>query len=100
MLPPLQGAQASLLQTLQQQNKLRAACMGFTLLAATEDEQAACGEAEQLQKPVAQVSLYRADALTTVLELDKGLAIARADDAAGLIFGLSPRALVKTSITG
>jgi hypothetical protein len=41
------------------------------------------------------VSLYRADALSSVIELDKHLAVAHADEAAGLIFGVSHRHMLK-----
>lgn len=44
-----------------------------------------------------QVSLRRADALSTVLELDKHLAISQADEAAGLIFASHPRKLLNQS---
>jgi hypothetical protein len=42
-----------------------------------------------------QVSLFRADALSTVVEVDKHLAIAHADEAAGLMFGVSAKHLLK-----
>jgi hypothetical protein len=44
----------------------------------------------------AQVSLFRADALSTVLEVEKHLSISHADEAAGLIFGVNPRQMLKT----
>lgn len=47
-----------------------------------------------------QVSLYRSDALATVLELDHNLMITHADNTAGLIFGLDARQLHKKSLAG
>lgn len=40
-----------------------------------------------------QVALHRSDALTTVIDLDKDLRVARADDTAGLMFGVSSKQL-------
>lgn len=42
-----------------------------------------------------QVSLFRADALSSVMELDKHLAITHVDEAAGLMFGVNPKQLLK-----
>lgn len=44
-----------------------------------------------------QVSLHRADALSSVLELDKHMNITHADEAAGLIFSVNPKKLVNQS---
>lgn len=44
-----------------------------------------------------QVSLFRSDALTAIIELDKHLGIARADDSAGLMFGVSTKHLLHKS---
>jgi hypothetical protein len=41
-----------------------------------------------------QVVLYRSDVLTAVIDLDKSLKIARADEAAGLMFGVDFRQLL------
>jgi len=41
-----------------------------------------------------QIALHRSDALTAVIELDKDLHIARADDAAGLMFGVDAKQLL------
>lgn len=46
-----------------------------------------------------QVSLYRSDALTAIIELDKNMGIARIDDAMGLMFGINAKALVKKSFS-
>ncbi len=46
-----------------------------------------------------QVALHRADALSSVLELDKNLTVLRADDAAGLMFGLPSSALLRMQFT-
>jgi hypothetical protein len=43
------------------------------------------------------VSLFRADALSSVIELDKHLAIAHVDEAAGLMFGANHKHLMKKS---
>jgi hypothetical protein len=42
-----------------------------------------------------QVSLYRSDALSALLELDKHLSIAQADEAAGLMFGCGGQQLLR-----
>lgn len=39
--------------------------------------------------------LWRADAVTAVMELDRNLSVVRADPAAGLLFGVSAKALIK-----
>jgi hypothetical protein len=39
--------------------------------------------------------LWRADAITAVIELDKNLSVVRADPAAGLLFGLSSKLMIK-----
>jgi hypothetical protein len=44
-----------------------------------------------------QVSLFRADALSSTIELDKHLAIGHVDEAAGLMFGVNHRHLIKKS---
>jgi nitrogen-specific signal transduction histidine kinase len=47
-----------------------------------------------------QVFLHRSDALTTVIVVDKELRVARADDAAGLMFGVSAKWLVHKRLAG
>lgn len=42
-----------------------------------------------------QLVLWRADALAAIVELDKSLAVVRADAAAGLLFGVSSKQLIK-----
>jgi hypothetical protein len=42
-----------------------------------------------------QLVLWRADALAAVVELDKALTIVKADAAAGLLFGISSKMMVK-----
>jgi hypothetical protein len=42
-----------------------------------------------------QLVLWRADALSAVIELDQALRVVRADAAAGLLFGVSSKLLVK-----
>jgi hypothetical protein len=42
-----------------------------------------------------QVSLCRTDALSSLVELDKHMAITHADEAAGLMFGVNPKQLLK-----
>uniref|UniRef100_A0A383VUJ6 PAS domain-containing protein n=1 Tax=Tetradesmus obliquus TaxID=3088 RepID=A0A383VUJ6_TETOB len=84
---------------LPKRDRLRAACMQIELATADEDlsqqllEDAAAAETV----PVLQVSLYRADALSSVVELDKHLTIAHADDAAGLMFGINHKHMLKKS---
>lgn len=45
-----------------------------------------------------QVALHRSDALTTVIDLDKDLKIARADEVAGLMFGVTVKQLAHKSL--
>lgn len=52
-----------------------------------------CGRPAQ----VLEVQLWRADAVTAVVELDKRLAVSRTDPAAGLLFGLPHKLLLKKS---
>lgn len=47
------------------------------------------------QVPQLQVVLWRADALVSMLELDAGMVVARADATSGLLLGLGPKALLK-----
>jgi hypothetical protein len=42
-----------------------------------------------------QVSLFRADALSSLIELDKHLAISHVDEGAGLMFGVNQQQLLK-----
>jgi len=42
-----------------------------------------------------EVTLWRADALVGSVEVDRGLAVTRADEAAGLLFGVDPGVLLK-----
>lgn len=51
-----------------------------------------CGHA------VMQVTLHRSDALTALVDIDAHLKISRADDAAGLMFGVSSESLVNKSL--
>lgn len=44
---------------------------------------------------VVQVAIFRSDALVTVLDLDRHLNVARADDTAGLLFGVGAKTLVR-----
>lgn len=46
----------------------------------------------------AQVSLHRADALTGVLELDSHLRVTKADEPAGLLFGVMSKRLHGKSV--
>lgn len=48
---------------------------------------------------VLEIELWRADALTSVMELDRKLAIERADPAAGLIFGVPYKQLLRKSFS-
>jgi hypothetical protein len=47
-----------------------------------------------------QVFLHSSDALTTEIDVDKDLRVARADDAAGLMFGVNARWLVHKPLGG
>lgn len=53
------------------------------------------GEDEGSASIALQVVLWRADVLVSILELDGGLTVARADPVAGLMLGLGPKALLK-----
>jgi hypothetical protein len=50
---------------------------------------------EQEDDAVLQLVLWRADALTAVIELDKNLGVVRADAAAGMLFGINSKAMLK-----
>jgi hypothetical protein len=47
--------------------------------------------------PLIKLTLWRAEGLTTQLELDGKLGISRADPAAGLMFGVNTAALLHKS---
>ncbi|WIA20263.1 hypothetical protein OEZ85_006098 [Tetradesmus obliquus] len=82
---------------LQKRSRLRPACMTLQLL--HQDEEAS----QQLlqdddaadETPIMQVALHRSDALSALLELDRHLSIAHADEAAGLMFGCEGQQLVR-----
>jgi hypothetical protein len=56
---------------------------------------AAAESGQRQERPALEVVLWRADTLSSVLEVDGQLEITRADTTAGLLFGVSHRALVK-----
>ncbi|WIA34671.1 hypothetical protein OEZ86_012986 [Tetradesmus obliquus] len=98
-LTKTQGGASGLLHALQKRDRLRAACMQIDLATSNDDmsqkllEDATAAAAV----PVLQVSLYRADALSSVIELDKHLTIAHADEAAGVMFGINHRHMLRKS---
>ncbi|WIA14496.1 hypothetical protein OEZ85_003018 [Tetradesmus obliquus] len=98
-LTKTQGDASGLLHALQKRDRLRAACMQIDLATSNDDmsqkllEDATAAAAV----PVLQVSLYRADALSSVIELDKHLTIAHADEAAGVMFGINHRHMLRKS---
>lgn len=47
---------------------------------------------------VMQVTLHRSDAFAALVDIDTHLRISRADDAAGLMFGVSSKSLVNKSL--
>jgi hypothetical protein len=49
-------------------------------------------------QPVMQVTLHRSDTLTALVDIDAHLKISRADDAVGLMFGVSAKSLVNKSL--
>jgi hypothetical protein len=53
------------------------------------------GDGGEVERMVLEVSLWRANTLTACIEVDKQLEVVRADDAAGLIFGVEAKLLVK-----
>jgi hypothetical protein len=53
------------------------------------------GPADGGERAALEVVLWRSDALTAVIEVDSNLMVSRADAAAGLLFGVSYRALLK-----
>ena len=102
-----QAASSALALALQQRNRERPALMSVAVRAedaavkgeaggAAAAAAAADADAAQEGERVAiEVTLWRADAVAAVVEVDGRLEITRADPAAGLLFGVSHRALVK-----
>jgi hypothetical protein len=63
---------------------------------AASGKESAARPTEAGQERVAlEVTLWRADAVAAVIEVDNQLEVTRADAAAGLLFGISHRALLK-----
>jgi hypothetical protein len=93
---------------LQQRNRERPALMSVSVNAEAEDADSGAGSgaaAHQAAGDAAQqdaagaaaleVTLWRADAVAAVVEVDSKLEITRADAAAGLLFGFNHRAMIK-----
>lgn len=77
--------------------RMRPAIMRVEALLQDEDGQEAGGG--DAAGAVVRVELWRPDAVSSVLELDQRLTITRADEAAGLIFGLPHKMLAKHALS-
>ncbi|WIA34679.1 hypothetical protein OEZ86_012993 [Tetradesmus obliquus] len=84
---------STFLHTLQQRKQLRPVCMTMAVIAQGGDLVVDEEQADLL--PVLQVSLFRADALSSLIELDNRLSVTHADEAAGLMFGVNAKQLLK-----
>eukprot|EP00878_Enallax_costatus_P021708 GHUV01022998.1.p1 GENE.GHUV01022998.1~~GHUV01022998.1.p1 ORF type:complete len:487 (+),score=142.31 GHUV01022998.1:295-1755(+) len=83
----------SVLQALRQQNRMQAVCMNVAML---ETEGRLLEDSSGTDAvPVMQVALYRSDALTSIIELDKELRITHSDEALSLMFGVNEKHLHK-----
>lgn len=84
---------------LQQRNRERPALMSIAVKA--DDAAAATSEADgdapapEGERVAIEVTLWRSDAVAAVVEVDGHLEVTRADQAAGLLFGINHRAMVK-----
>ncbi|GBF97004.1 hypothetical protein Rsub_09801 [Raphidocelis subcapitata] len=100
MLPGREGQQAedsavggaSLLASLQQRTRVRPAILQAEVAMGAEGDAAAADAGDEASLSLV---LWRADAVTAVMELDRNLSIVRADPAAGLLFGMSAKAMIK-----
>lgn len=105
--PQADVATSALAAALQQRNRERAALMSVTVRADEEGGAASAPAApaggvlaltsggEGSERAALDVVLWRADAVAAVLEVDGQLEVSRADAAAGLLFGVAHRALLK-----
>ncbi|GBF92718.1 hypothetical protein Rsub_05087, partial [Raphidocelis subcapitata] len=108
------AAASSLAQALQQRNRERPALMSIAVRTDEHEEgeggagagsggSAAAavaattsgGPSDRGERAALEVVLWRADTVTAVIEVDSNLVVSRADATAGLLFGVSHRALLK-----
>jgi len=87
---------STLLASLQQRRKERAAILTLQMIHLSDDTaaRAAVSGAEADRTAVLTVQLWRADGLTGLVEVDKTLSVERADPAAALLFGRSPQSML------
>jgi len=89
---------STLLSTLQQRRKERSAVMTLRMIQLTDEEEARAATLEGSESiAVLAVDLWRAEGLTSLVEVDSQLAITRAEEGVGLIFGMSSQVLMHSS---
>jgi hypothetical protein len=93
-----QTVNSVLLKTLQQRRKERPAVMTLKMIQLNDDEEARAATAAGSQTmPVLALDLWRAEGLTSLVEVDSRLVITKAEPSAGLIFGMSNQQLLLTN---
>lgn len=89
---------SALLGALRSHHKVKAAIMTLGMVHSSEDgDTNISADADVSKVPVLEVNLWRSDGLTALVETDSKLGIVRADPAAGLMFGVTPMALLRKS---
>eukprot|EP00883_Tetradesmus_obliquus_P002715 jgi/Sobl393_1/12921/SZX78204.1 len=96
------GSDHSLLVALKSRHKERPAVLTMSVVHASEDADgsataAAAAAADVNETAVLSVSLWRAEGLTALVEVDGKMGIARAEPAAGLMFGVGHGQLLRKS---
>eukprot|EP00775_Hariotina_reticulata_P001355 gene1355-1696_t len=93
-----QAVNSVLLSTLQQRRKERPAVMTLKMIQLNDEEEARAATAAGSETmPVLALDLWRAEGLTSLVEVDSQLAIMRAEPTAGLIFGMSNQLLTQAN---
>eukprot|EP00775_Hariotina_reticulata_P009651 gene9651-9811_t len=92
------SASSALLAALQRRRKDRPAIMTMSLVQMSEEDEAkAATDAGADTAAALTIDLWRAEGLSSLVEVDSRLSITRAEPAAGLMFGMSQRAVMQTS---
>eukprot|EP00775_Hariotina_reticulata_P003511 gene3511-3781_t len=86
---------STLLSTLQQRRKERSAVMTLRMIQLSDEEEARAATLEGSESTaVLAVDLWRAEGLTSLVEVNDRLAITKAEQGVGLIFGMSTQVLM------
>lgn len=92
------GGKDATLSALATRHKERPAVVSLTVMQLDEnDDERSGGRLDAEATPVLQLELWRAEGLTSVVEMDGKLAISRVEPMLGLIFGTSAHALLHKS---